>query len=207
MSTFAVANLPNVASLTTALRTLETDVGPTSFAILKMDKGGNWVFGADQTEIEVGSTWAINPFSFVHGFIAWGEREVLGEKLVPVTQPLPELEPAPTGCKKGWEKQLGFALRCVSGKDKGLEARYTTTSQGGLRGVAALGARITTQVDADQTKPLPVVQLKKSFYTHKSYGKIYTPDFDVVDWVSMEGASGEEESAEEAAPARRRRSA
>jgi len=207
MSTFAVANLPNVASLTTALRTLETDVGPTSFAILKMDKGGIWVFGADQTEVEAGSTWAINPFSFVHGFIAWGDREVLAEKLVPVTQPLPELDVAPTGCKKGWEKQLGFALRCVSGKDKGLEARYTTTSQGGLRAVAALGAHITTQVDADQTKPVPVVQLKKSFYTHKSYGKIYTPDFDVVDWVSMEGASGEEESAEEAAPARRRRSA
>jgi hypothetical protein len=183
MSTFAVANLPNVASLTTALKTLEIDVGPTSFAILKMDKGGNWVFGADQTEVEVGSTWAINPFSFVHGFIAWGEREVLGEKLVPVTQPLPELEPAPTGCKKGWEKQLGFALRCVSGK------------------------RITTQVDADQTKPVPVVQLKKSFYNHKSYGKIYTPEFEVVEWISMEGAAGEEDSGEEAAPARRRRSA
>lgn len=207
MSTFAVANLPNVASLTTALKTLESDVGPGSFAILKMDKGGHWVFGADQTEVEAESTWAINPFSFVHGFIAWGEREVLAEKLVPVTQPLPELEPAPANCKKGWEKQLGFALRCVSGKDKGLEARYTTTSQGGLRGVAALGARITNQVDADQTKPVPVVQLKKSFYNHKSYGKIYTPEFDVVEWVSMEGVDSASEAEEDAAPARRRRSA
>lgn len=207
MSTFAVANLPNVAALSTALKSIESDVGPTSFAILKMDKGGHWVFGADQTEVESESTWAINPFSFVHGFIAWGEREVLAEKLVPVTQPLPELEPAPANCKKGWEKQLGFALRCVSGKDKGLEARYTTTSQGGLRAVAALGARITNQVDADQTKPVPVVILKKSFYNHKSYGKIYTPEFDVVDWVSMEGVDDASAPEEEAAPARRRRSA
>lgn len=207
MSTFAVANLPNVAMLSTALKTLESDVGPGSFAILKMDKGGYWVFGADQTEVTADSTWAVNPFSFVHGFIAWGEREVLAEKLVPVTQPLPDLEPAPANCKKGWEKQLGFALRCVSGKDKGLEARYTTTSQGGLRAVAALGARITNQVDADQTKPVPVVVLKKAFYNHKSYGKIFTPEFDVVDWISMEGAAGEPESEEQAAPARRRRSA
>jgi hypothetical protein len=37
-----------------------------------MDKTGHWVFGIDQTEIEDDSTWAVNPFSFVHGYIAWG---------------------------------------------------------------------------------------------------------------------------------------
>lgn len=206
MSSFAVANLPNVASLSTALKTLEVETGP-SFAILKMDKVEGWVFGADQTKVEDDSTWAVNPFSFVHGFIAWGDREVLGEKLVPVTQPLPELDAAPANCKKGWEKQLGFALRCLSGKDKGLEVRFTTTSHGGLRAVAALGTHITTQVEADQTKPVPVVLLKKSFYNHKSYGKVYTPEFNVVDWVSMDGVADAGSTDEEAPAARRRRSA
>ncbi|MBU3748313.1 MAG: hypothetical protein FGM36_13610 [Burkholderiaceae bacterium] len=54
--TFSQANLPSVASLTTALRTLEKDVGPAGVVILKMDKTGHWVFGADQTEIEDGSS-------------------------------------------------------------------------------------------------------------------------------------------------------
>jgi hypothetical protein len=71
------------------------DVGATAggnvgAVILKMDKTGHWCFGSDQTEIETDSTWAVNPYSFVHGFIAWGDGAVLGEKLVPITQPLPE---------------------------------------------------------------------------------------------------------------------
>ena len=95
IATFSQANLPAVASLSTALRSLENDVTPAGVAILKMDKTGHWVYGADQTEIEDDSTWAVNPFSFVHGFIAWGDGEVLGEKMVSVSQPLPELDGAP----------------------------------------------------------------------------------------------------------------
>jgi hypothetical protein len=79
---FSGANLPSVTSLSTALRSIATDVGASTTAIIKMDRTGHWVFGADQTEAEADSTWAVNPFSFVHGFIAWGDGEVLGEKLV-----------------------------------------------------------------------------------------------------------------------------
>ena len=93
--TFTQANLPAVASLSTALRSLERDVGQSGVVLLKMDKTGHWVFGADQTEVEDDATWAVNPFSFVHGFIAWGDGEVLSEKMVSVSQPLPELEAAP----------------------------------------------------------------------------------------------------------------
>ena len=98
---FGSGNLPSVASLTTALRSIETEIGPAGVVIIKMDKTGHWVFGADQTEIEDDSLWAINPFSFVHGFIAWGDGEVLGEKMVSVSQPLPELDAAPPNAKKG----------------------------------------------------------------------------------------------------------
>ena len=70
VSTFSTARLPQVNSLTSALRGLKPASGGGGFAILKMDKTGHWVFGADQTEIEEDSLWAVNPFSFVHGFIA-----------------------------------------------------------------------------------------------------------------------------------------
>jgi hypothetical protein len=54
-----------------------------------------------------------------------------------------------------------------------------------------------------------VTRLKKDHYSHKSYGKIYTPVFEVVEWVSMDGETPavEAEAEEPAAPARRRRSA
>lgn len=210
LTTFSSANLPAVSTLSSALRALEKDVGPAGTVILKMDKTGHWVFGADQTEVEDDATWAVNPYSFVHGFIAWGDGEVLGEKMASVTQPLPELDAAPAGAKRGWEMQIGMALKCRNGEDKDMEARFTTTSVGGKKSVQALGIAIATQVDKDPSKPVPVVRLKKDHYTHKSYGRIYTPVFEIVEWVGMDGAEAEAEAApvaEEAAPAGRRRRA
>lgn len=199
--TFKGANLPAVSTLSTALRTLENQVSAAGSVIIKMDKTGHWVFGADQTEVDDDSTWAVNPFSFIHGFIAWGEGEVLGEKMVSVAEPLPEMEAAPPNAKRGWEPQVGMSLKCVQGADKDMEARYTVTSVGGKRAVQQLAVAIAEQVEKDQSKPVPVVRLKKDHYMHKSYGRIYTPIFEVVEWVSMDGERDEDE----AAPARRRR--
>ena len=201
---FNTAGLPAVSTLSTALRALETVGGPSGVTILKMDKTGHWVFGADQTEVQDDATWAVNPFSFVHGFIAWGNGEVLGEKMVPVSQPLPELDAAPPNATKGWEPQIGMSLKCLAGEDAGLEARFSATSVGGRRAVQTLAVAIAAQVEKDQTKPVPVVKLKKDHYVHKQYGRIYTPIFEVVEWVSMDGEGAEEPAAAEA-PARRRR--
>ena len=203
--TFSLVNLPSVTTLSTALRALEQDVPAAGVAILKMDKTGHWVFGADQTEVEDDATWAINPFSFVHGFIAWGDGEVLGEKMVSVSSPLPELEVAPPNAKRGWETQVGMSLKCLSGEDKGLEARFSTTSVGGKRAVQALAVAIATQVDKDQTKPVPVITLGKEHYQHKSYGRIFTPIFDIKEWASMDGSVAEAEAEEAPAGGRRRR--
>ena len=174
-----------------------------------MDKTGHWVFGADQTEVEDDALWAINPFSFIHGFIAWGDGEVLGEKMVGVSEPLPDLDNAPANAKRGWETQIGMSLKCTTGEDKDMEARFTTTSVGGKRAVQTLGVAIATQVDKDQSKPVPVVRLKKDHYQHKSFGKIYTPVFEIVEWVGLDGAKDEEAAPTEPAPepaGRRRRS-
>jgi hypothetical protein len=210
VSVFGGANLPSVKSLSSALRSIESSASATGMAILKMDKTGHWVFGADQTEVEDDSLWAINPFSFVHGYIAWGDGEVLSEKMVSVAEPLPELDPAPGGAKRGWEMQIGMTLACINGEDEGLQARYSVTSVGGKRAVQAVAVAIAEQVDEDQTKPVPVVRLKKEHYQHKSYGRIFTPVFDLVKWVSMD-ADAAGETVEEAdapvdeAPRRRRR--
>ena len=206
LATFSKANLPAVSSLSSSLRSIATDVSSAGgVAILKMDKGGHWVFGSDQTEIEPDSTWAVNPFSFVHGFIAWGDGEVLGEKMTSVANPLPELDAAPPSAKKGWESQVGMSLQCVSGDDKGTECRYTVTSVGGKRAVQTLAVALADQVEKDQSKPVAIVRLKKDSYAHKSYGKIYTPVFEIVEWVSLDGEPAAD--AETEAPRRRTRAA
>ena len=204
IATFSQAGLPSVTSLATALRSVADEVGDVGTVILKMDKTGHWVFGSDQTEVEADSTWAINPFSFVHGFIAWGDGEVLAEKMVPVSEPLPEVPDAPPGAKRGWETQIGMSLKCLSGEDEGMEARFSTTSVGGKRAVTKLAVDLAEQVERDQTKPVAVVLLGKDHYTHKSYGRIFTPVFDIQKWIGLDGPQAAPAAAEpeaEAAPA------
>lgn len=204
---FGSAGLPAVQNLAASLRKLEQSA-PSVMVILKMDKTGHWVFGAEQEEVENGSRWAVNPLSFVHGYIAWGKGEALGEMMAPITDPLPEVGVPPSGADRGWEMQLGFSLKCISGEDAGMEARYSTTSVGGKRAVQQLGLAIAQQVEKSPEKPVPVIVLSKDSYQHKSYGRVFTPVFEVQEWVSM---NGEEPAAEdvqksdapEAAPARR----
>lgn len=199
---FGNANLPTATSLAASLRTLDVDAGVGS-AILKMDKTGHWVYGADQTEIDKEGRWAVNPFSFVHGFIAWGEGEVLGEKMVPITEPLPELDVPPPGAKRGWEPQIGMSVKCLSGEDKGVEARYTVTSVGGKRAMHQLAMKVADQVEQNQDAPVAVLKLGSEYYQHKSYGRVYTPVFDVIEWISLEGEPTEAAPSEDTGRRRR----
>jgi hypothetical protein len=200
---FGNANLPTATSLAASLRSLDVDAGVGS-VILKMDKTGHWVYGADQTEIDKEGRWAVNPFSFVHGFIAWGEGEVLGEKMVSITEPLPELDVPPPGAKRGWEQQIGMSVKCLSGEDKGVEARYTVTSVGGKRAMHQLAMKVADQVEQNQDAPVAVVKLGSEYYQHKSYGRVYTPVFDVIEWISLEGEPAAESAPSEDTGRRRR---
>ena len=202
---FALANLPPVTALSTALRAMDTGVSSTGTVIIKMDKVGRWVYGAAGTVANPEATWAINPFSFIHGYIAWGPAVVLGETMVPATEPLPELAPAPSGAPKGWEAQVGLSVKCLSGDDVGMEARYTTTSVGGRKAIQALAIAIAEQVEKDQSKPVPVVILKTDSYQNKKYGRIITPVFEVIDWISMDGTATTEAEVTADEPTRRRR--
>lgn len=205
---FKSAGLPAVSSLSTALRVAAQSAAPAGgTVILKMDRTGHWVFGADQTEVESGSTWAVNPYSFIHGFIAWGEGSVLAEKMAPMTEPLPDIEAPPPGAAKGWEMQVGFMLKCLDGDDAGMDARFTATSVGGKRAVQELALAVAEQADKDGKAIVPVVALARDHYQHKQYGRIYTPVFEVQKWIGMDGGAPEAAPAEKGAeePKRRRR--
>jgi len=214
LTVFGNSKLPAPASLATALKRIDPGVS-SGEVLIKMDKTGHWVFGADQTDVEDDSEWAVNPFSFVHGWIAWGTGEVLGEKMAPITEPLPETDPAPLNAQRGWEKQLGMHIKCMSGEDAGMDARFSTTSAGGKQALSELANAIAAQVEKDGDKCVPVVTLGSVHYAHKKYGRVYTPVFNIVRWVSYKNpadaepaaASQPSAAAEDAPETRRRRRA
>jgi len=134
------------------------------------------------------------------------ELDLLAEKMVGISEPLPDLDPPPPGAQAGWQPQVGMSLKCLSGEDKGMEARYAVTSVGGKRAMHALALKIAEQVDTDQTKPVAVVKLGSDHYAHKSYGRVYTPTFDIVEWISIDGDGADDVAPAAESTTRRRRS-
>ena len=87
----------------------------------KSREGGIWTFGQKHTIPEPDSRWAVNPASFQWGWICWGDSsKILGEKLVPISQPMPNVTELPD---KGfpWQQEMAVNLKCISGADAGKE--------------------------------------------------------------------------------------
>lgn len=170
----------NAANMTVALRKVATAAQAT-YSFLKMEKTGSWVHGAQQTEVPEDAEFLINPATFDHGYVAWGDGEKFGEVIAPIIDPLPELPPVPAGAKS-WDFQLGFHLASA---DDGAQFVFRATSVGGKRVIAQMAAAVAERIEAGETKLVPVVTLTSESYKHSKYGKIYNPVMDVVRWVSM----------------------
>lgn len=201
-----------IKDLRKGLKNVEKDlVG--AMTILKYAKG-DWTYGTTRTEVDKTSLWMVDPFSFVHGYIAWGgERPV--EHTVSMLEPLPQVgAPPPESLVKdadgngghGWQRTTGLSLKCVEGPDKDTVARFTTSSDGGRKAVKALLDAIDAQLDVDEDLFVPLVYLDSDHYIHpdKTRGKIHTPVFEVVRWTSVPDASddvSEDEQVVESLPA------
>jgi len=185
------------------------------FHYLKLDRAGNWVYGADETEIEHESRWAINPFTLSTGFAAWDDTEKVGEEMALLTGD-PVLKSQLNDVGAPWMPQTAMQLKCMDGEDEGEEVVYSTTSKGGQKAFKTMLAVITARIEAGHSAIIPIVTLEADSYKHKKYGKIFTPDLKVVDWMAMDAVEGEGATPEEPevveepeeveeAPTRRRR--
>lgn len=216
------ANVAVLQSLRQGLANVkETLVVKGGDPFLRMEKDGVWVYGADDTQVEEGSRWAVNPFSLEHGYACWtrhpeSERkknELLGERMVPMNTKKPDKTTLPQYAFD-WTDQYSFKLRCTNGADEGQEVLFKTTSVGGTNAVNALIAAIMKQLDLDAGHPVPVLDLSNDSYNHKDWGKTYIPVFNVMSWATMEGEAAapaaapaaQAEAPAAAAPARQRRS-
>lgn len=172
----------------------------SSSVYLKMSKDGRWTYGSDELEIEEGSLWAINPQSFQTGFAAFDSNfNRLGEEMRNLSEP-PVTQADLPQVNGRWLPQIGFQVRCMEGKDEGLQAVYTGRSQGGIQACTKLIDEVYKRIENGDTNCVPMCELNVESYKHNKYGKIYTPVFDIVDWTSLDGLSEEPEEIEETPP-------
>jgi hypothetical protein len=159
--------------------------------LLRLDAAGaGWVFGQNAEEVQKGSRWAINIRSIAHGWTCWVDRgkknELALDEMVPVTQ-AKSSKPDPIEGKECKDTR-SFDLKCIDGSDKDLELHYKNASDGTIRAVDTLLAKIYNQVAVDKTYVCPVVTLDQEDYLHPKYNKrIYKPVFNLVGWADMHG--------------------
>jgi len=212
-------NLPaNVTAMATALAQSASTAGASGSGelYLKMTKFGEWVYGPENTELEEDAILAVNPMGFSHGFQAWPDEggRPTGEVMVPATQPMPSEVDLPE-VKGTWSKCVSVQLRQTNGEDSGLQYIWKGNSLGVRKAYAALLQEQVSRIQGGSEDFVPLVKLNADSYTHGTYGKIFTPEVEVVGWANMDGEQVEEpaaaiekqdeEPAAEEKPARRRR--
>jgi hypothetical protein len=185
--------LTSLQALATALSGVDTSTvsGRSGMPMLqfKRDGNGTWWFGQKKTVVEDDSRWAVNPMTFKWGYICFGDgNKVLGERLVSVSQPKPEVTDLPD---KGfpWSEQWAVSLKCVTGADAGTEVVYKPTTVGGIQAVAGMVELVRDRLNsgAHDGKVAPIVCLGKDSYPHPQFGRVWTPALTLVDWMPLSG--------------------
>jgi hypothetical protein len=185
--------LTSMLALGAVLNSVDTAsvVGRSGLPMLsfKRDGNGTWSYGQRQTVVEQGSRWAVNVMTFKRGYICFGDgNKVIGEKLVSVSLPMPDLAELPD---KGfeWQEQWAVGLKCVNGTDAGTEVVYKPTTVGGIQAIAGIIEAVRDRINAGEHggKVSPIVQLLKVSYQHTQYGRVWTPTLVIVDWMSLDG--------------------
>mgnify|MGYP003632998515 CR=1 FL=1 len=187
----------------------QSDSGGGSF--MKFTKFGEWTWGTEAAEVEDDALWAIHPQGFQHGWIAWGDKKhnnsgtKLGETMVAATEPLPFEKDLPV-VEGSWAQQISMQLVCLNGMDKGTKVLFNSCSTGGRKVYHDIVNAVVAQITSGRQDISPVVKLDNDHYTHKEYGKIFTPVMDIESYktlVELEAMlnSLDDEEAEETAAA------
>ena len=152
---------------------------------LRLSRAGDYIYGPQNVDVQDGSHWAVNLASLEHGWVCWGDGELLGQIMVDVRLPQPA-RPLPLE-GYAFEAQFGMGLACITGEDKGLEVIYKNNSLGYKKAFDQILADIRARYIIDQQFYWPVIELKTSSYPHKKYGQIFEPIFKIVGWADANG--------------------
>lgn len=158
---------------------------------LRLLKSNEWVYGAENIDVQPGSRWVVNIFEAKHGFCCWVDNgpgkknELKGEVMSTIFGPKPHRPDPIDGTP--FAEQRAFDLKCVDGEDAGVEVHYKTASIGGMKATDELLKALTLQLGVDRVHCCPVITLDSDYYDHPKYGRTYVPIFTVHGWADING--------------------
>jgi hypothetical protein len=150
---------------------------------------GIWTIGQRRTIVQEGSTAAVNLASLLHGYICFADdTQVLGEHLVPASQPKPAVTELPDHGFP-WQEQLAVDMKFIDGADAGSEATYKPTTLGGLDVLLGVIDVALNRIRDGQHdgKTVPLVRFGRDSYQHAKYGRVWVPLLTIVGWMPPEG--------------------
>jgi hypothetical protein len=177
-ATFNNVNMTAIAGLSTM-----------PLMLFKRDGNGSWTFGRKQTVPEDGSRWAANVQSFKRGYVCFSDAgKRVDECMASINQPMPDITTLPDHGYE-WQEQWSVALKCTSGADAGIEVVYKANTVGGIQAIAGMIEAVRDRLNSGMHdgKVSPIVRLEKDSYQHSQYGKVYTPQLTIVDWMPLDG--------------------
>jgi hypothetical protein len=184
--------LASIASLAAALANVPIGIGRTGLPMMlfkSREDGGTWGFGQRRTIPEEGSRWAVNPLTIQWGCISFGAgNKVVGERLVPITQPKPPIADMPDTTFP-WQEEWSVNMKCLSGADAGVEVIFKATTDGTIKAIVLLVDELRNRLNGNQHngKIVPIVLLEKDGYQHPKHGPTAIPVLTIVDWMSLDG--------------------
>ena len=184
--------LASIASLAAALANVPIGIGRTGLPMMlfkSREDGGTWGYGQRRTIPEEGSRWAVNPLTIQWGCISFGDgNKVVGERLVPITQPKPLIADMPDTTFP-WQEEWSVNMKCLDGADAGVEVIFKATTDGAIKAIVLLVDELRNRLNGNQHdgKIVPIVLLEKDGYQHPKHGPTAIPVLTIVDWMSLDG--------------------
>ena len=184
--------LASIASLAAALANVPIGIGRTGLPMMlfkSREDGGTWGFGQRRTIPEEGSRWAVNPLTIQWGCISFGDgNKVVGERLVPITQPKPLIADMPDTTFP-WQEEWSVNMKCLDGADAGVEVIFKATTDGAIKAIVLLVDELRNRLNGNQHdgKIVPITLLEKDGYQHPKHGPTAIPVLTIVDWMSLDG--------------------
>jgi hypothetical protein len=157
--------------------------GPPTMLFKSRTDSGIYTIGQKRTIPEEHARWAVNPTTFQWGYICFNDDNRPTERLVPVTQPKPDLRDLPDlGFK--WQDEKTVNMQCLDGIDAGVEVIFKATTFGAIK---VLDRLIDDIRDRPDDNIVAIVKLSKEVYPHKQYGPVAEPILVNVGWMPLGG--------------------